>query len=138
MKLAHSLSLALAISTIGAPAWSADADSHQAHHPAGTASAPAGKAMPGKARMDSQMKAMNEMHDRMLAAKSPQERDALAAEHLKLMQNSMAMINSMSPGATDIQKGDMVGRHQTMESRMELMRGTMQMMMDRLLAVPAR
>lgn len=143
MKLAHSLLLALAISTMGAPAWAADADPHQAHHPAGTASAPAAKAMPGKARldmarMDAQMKSMNEMHDKMLAAKTPQERDALATEHMKLMQESMTMINSMSPGATDIQKGDMVWRHQTMESRMELMRGTMQMLIDRLLAAPAK
>lgn len=141
MKQAHTLSLAIAaaIAMFGAPAWSAD----RPNHPAQAASASVANAMPGKdrsdaTRMNSQTKAMNEMHDRMLASKTPQERDALAAEHMKLMQDSMALINSMSPGATEIQKGDMVGRHQTMEMRMELMRGTMQMLIDPLLAAPTK
>ena len=141
MKLAHSLSLAIAISTFGAPASAADADPHQAHHPAGTASAPPAKAMPGKARMDLQMKAMHEMHDRMMAAKTPAERDALTAEHMKIMQDGMTMMNGMSlggMGGTGAMKGDMTARHQTMEARMEMMQATMQMMMDRLPAAPAK
>ncbi len=140
MQLAHPTALALAfvIATLGAPAWSAD----DAHRMAPGASAPAARSMtgmthPDMARMDSQMKAMNEMHAKMLAAKTPQERDALAAEHMKLMQQSMTVIDSMSPGTMGAQRGDMVARQQTMEMRMELMRGTMQMMMDRLLAAPA-
>ena len=137
MKLAHSLSLALVISAIGASGWAADADEHQAHHPAGAASAPATKAMPGKsrpdmARMDTQMKAMHEMHDKMVAAKTPAERDALTAEHMKIMQDGMTMMNGMSPGGTSGMKGDKAARHQTMEARMEMMQATMQMMMDRL------
>ena len=146
MKLAHSLSLALAISTTGAPARSADADDHQAHHPVGTASAPAAKAMPGKtrpdmARMDAQTKAMHEMHDKMMAARTPADRDALTAEHMKIMQGGMTMMNGMSPGGmggTGAMKGDMAARHQTMEARMEMMQATMQMMMDRLPAAPAK
>ena len=146
MKLAHSLSPALAISTMGAPSWAADADDHQAHHPAGAASAPASKAMPGKARpdmarMDSQIKAMHEMHDKMMAAKTPAERDALTADHMKIMQDGMTMMNGMSPGGmggTGGTKGEMAARHQTMEARMEMMRATMQMMMDRLPAAPAK
>ena len=146
MKLAHSLLLALAISTIGASGWAADADPHQAHHPAGTASAPAAKAMPGKARadmarMDTQMKAMREMHDKMMAAKTPAERDALTVEHMKIMQDSMTMMNGMAPGGmggAGAMKGDMAGRHQSMEARMDMMQATMQMMMDRLPGVPAQ
>jgi len=146
MKLAHSLSLALAISAVGAPGWAADADEHQAHHPAGAASAPATKAMLGKARpdtarMNSQMMAMQAMHDKMMAAKTPAERDALTAEHMKVMQDSMTMMNSMSPGGMGGMggmKGDMAARHQTMEARMEMMQATMQMMMDRLPAEPAK
>ena len=141
MKLAHSLSLALAISISGAHAWAADADPHQAHHPAGTASTPAAKAMPGKARMDSQMKAMHEMHDKMMAAQTPALRDALTAEHMKIMQDGMTMMNGMSPGGmggTGAMKGDMAARHQAMEARMEMMQATMQMMMDRLPATPAK
>jgi hypothetical protein len=143
MKLAHSLSLALAMATISAPAWSADKAQHQAHHPAGVASAPATKAMPGKARphmarMNSQMKAMHEMHDKMMAAKTPAERDALTAEHMKIMQDSMTMMNRMSPGGMGGMKGDMAAHHRTMEARMEMMQATMQMMMDRLPAAPAK
>jgi membrane protein involved in colicin uptake len=141
MKLAHSLSLAIAISTFGAHTWATDADPHQARHPAGTASAPAAKAMPGKARMDSQMKAMHAMHDKMVAAKTPAERDALTAEHMKIMQDGMTMMNGMSPGAmggTGAMKGDMTARHQAMEARMEMMQATMQMMMDRLPATPTK
>ena len=143
MKLAHSLSLALAISTMGTPSWAADADDHQAHHPAGAASAPASKAMPGKARpdmarMDSQMKAMHEMHDKMMATKTPAERDALTVEHMKIMQDSMTMKNGMSPGDMGGMKGEMAARHQAMEARMEMMQATMQMMMDRLPAAPAK
>ena len=143
MKLAHSLSLALAISAVGAPGWAADADEHQAHHPAGAASAPATKAMPGKARpdtarMNSQMMAMQAMHDKMMAAKTPAERDALTAEHMKVMQDSMTMMNGMSHGGMRGMNSDMAARHQTMEARMEMMQATMQMMMDRLPAEPAK
>ena len=143
MKLAHSLSLAIAISAVGAPGWAVDADEHQAHHPAGAASAPAIKAMPARARpdmarMDTQMKAMHEMHDKMTAAKTPAERDALTAEHMKIMQDGMTMMYGMSPGAMSGMKGEMAARHQTMEARMEMMQATMQMMMDRLPAAPAK
>ncbi len=146
MKLAHSFSLALALSTMGAPGWAADADDHQAHHPAGTASAPATKAMPGQgrpdmARMDAQMKAMHEMHSKMMAAKTPAERDALTAEHMKIMQDGMTMMNGMSPGGMGgpgATKGDMAARHQAMEARMEMMQATMQMMMDRLPSTQAK
>lgn len=136
MKLAHSLSLALAISAVGAPGWAADADEHQAHHPAGAASAPATKAMPGKARPDTAR-----MNSQMMPAKTPAERDALTAGHIKIMQDSMTMMNSMSPGGmggVGGMKGDMAARHQTMEARMEMMQATMQMMMDRLPAEPAK
>ena len=40
-----------------------------------------GKSSPDMARMDTQMKAMRQMHDKMMAAKSPDERNALMAEH---------------------------------------------------------
>ena len=143
MKLAHSLSLALAMSTMGPLARAGDADPHQAHHQEGTASAPATRAMPSKtrpdmARMDSQMKAMHEMHDKMMAAQTPAERDALTAEHMKIMQDSMTMMNGMSPGGMGGTKSDMAMRHQAIEARMAMMQATMQMMMDRLPAPSAK
>ena len=145
MKFAHSFSLATAISfaLIGAPVLAAENDAHQAHHPAADAAAPATTPMPGKSGadmmgMDSQMAAMQEMHGKMMAAKTPAERDALMAEHMKVMQGGMAMMNSMSPGGTRDKKNDMATRHQTMEKRMDMMQTTMQMMMDRLPVAPAK
>ena len=143
MKLVHSFSLALAIATLTASAWAVDEAQHEAHHPAGAASAPATKAMTGKsgpdmAGMDAQMKTMREMHDKMLAAKTPAEREGLMAEHMQTMQDGMTMMNGMTPGGARGMKGDMAARHQSMEARMEMMQATMQMMMDRLPAVPAK
>ena len=137
MKLAHSLLLALALATVGTSTWAAQHDQHQGHHPAGAASAPASNAMSSKAgpdlaRMDTQMKAMREMHDQMMAAKTPEERNALMAEHMKAMQEGMTMMNGMSPGGMAGLKGDMAAHRQTMEKRMEMMQTMMQMMMDRL------
>ena len=143
MKLALTLALALALATVGESNWAAQDAQHQAHHPAGAASAPASKSMPRKtgpamARMDTQMKAMGEMHDKMMAAKTPEERNALMAEHMKTMQEGMAMMNGMSPGGMGAMKGDMATRQQMMEKHMEMMQSMMQMMMDRTPAVPAK
>ena len=143
MKLAHSLPLALTLGLVGAPAWSAQDDPHRAHHPADAASASASKPTPGKSgaettRMDAQMKAMGAMHDRMMAAKTPEERNALMPEHMKAMQGGMAMMDGTSPGAMAGMKGNMAARHQAMEKRMEMMQTMMQMMMDRLPAAPAK
>ena len=142
MKLAHSLPLALALCLVGAAAWSAPDDQHQAHHPADAASTPAPKPMRGKsgadmAPMDAQMKTMGAMHDKMMAAKTPEERNALMPEHMKAMQGGMAMMAGMAPGAMPGMKGDMAAHHQAMEKRMEMMQAMMQMMMDRLPAAPA-
>ena len=65
-----------------------------------------GKVRPEMAQMDSQMRAMQEMHDKMMAAKTPEERSALMAEQMKTMQNGMTMMNGMSSGAMGGMKGD--------------------------------
>ena len=145
MKIARSL--VLAITVVAASAWAATDDQHQAHHPAGAATATAPKVMSGNpspdmARMDTQMKAMQEMHEKMMAAKTPEERNALMAEHMKTMQDGMAMMNGMSPSGMKCDmkggmKGDMAAHHQ-MEKRMEMMQSMMQMMMDRLPPAPAK
>jgi hypothetical protein len=141
MNLARSLTIALALAAVGPLTWAAQ-DEHQAHHPAGTASAPAAKAMPGPAgpdmgRMDTQMKDMGAMHDKMMAAKTPEERNALMAEHMKTMQGGMAMMNGMSSGGMG-GKGNMASQHMMMEKRMDMMQSMMQMMMDRMPAAPAK
>lgn len=47
-------------------------------------------------KMDAQMKKMREMHQKMVAAKTPEERSQLMAEHMKTMQDSMQMMGPMS------------------------------------------
>jgi len=149
LKLIHSLPLALAIAALSAPALAAEKDRHKDHHPAGAASAPDSKSPSAKsrtdmARMENQMKAMREMHDKMTAAPTPEARNALMAEHMKTMQESMTMMNGTSPGGMSgmggmgNMKGDMTARHQMMEKRMEMMQSMMQMMMDRLPAAPEK
>jgi hypothetical protein len=107
----------------------------------GMASPPA--AMTGRmAMMDTHMKSMREMHDKMARARTPEERNALMAEHMKLMQDGMAMMGGMGPGGMrgmggmGAMSGDMASHQQMMEKRMEMMQSMMQMMMDRMPAAP--
>lgn len=105
----------------------------------------ASDAAPGNmARMDAQMKTMQEMHKKMMGAKTPEERSKLMAEHMKVMQDSMAMMGGMSGTAMGDMKGmqgmggDMSAHHPMMEKRMEMMHSMMQMMMDQMPAAPAK
>ena len=125
MMLVRPLSLALALFSVGAPSWAAQHDQHKAHHPAGPAPAVASKSMPGKttpemAQMANQMKAMQEMHDKMMAAKTPEERSALMAEHMKTMQEGMGMMKGMGgmSGAKS-PPTNMTERQTMMEQRMD-------------------
>lgn len=108
---------------------------------------PAGQAMP-MARMDEHMTAMRGMHERMAGARTAEERNALMAEHHKLMQDGMGMMGGMGPvprrgmgGMMDSpgpMGDDPAARQQWMEKRMEMMQSMMQMMMDRLPPAPAK
>jgi hypothetical protein len=144
MKLVRLLSLALALFAAGAPSWAAQHDQHKAHHPAGPASAATSKPMPGKttpemARMANQKKAMQEMHDKMMAAKTPEERSALMAEHMKTMQDGMDMMKGMGGMAgPKSPPSSMTERQTMMEQRMDMMQTMMEMMVDRLPAAPAK
>lgn len=112
--------------------------------PMGAASANSMATPDQMARMDAQMKTMREMHEKMISAKTPEERSKLKAEHMKTMQDGMKMMGSMSgagmgdmkgiPGMT----GDMGARQQMMEKRMEMMQTMMPMMMDQMPAAPAK
>ena len=144
MKLIHPLSLALALITLGAAAAAPPDDAHKGHHPEGAASAPASKATTGKttpdmARMANQRKAMQEMHDKMMASKTPEERSALMAEHMKTMQEGMGMmkgIGGMTPPKSP--PADMTQRQTMMEQRMDMMQTMMEMMVDRLPQSPVK
>ena len=140
------VSILAATAALGLAGCAQTPPGHSAHHPGASVAAP-GQPMP-MARMDEHMKAMRTMHERMARAKTPEERNALMAEHHKLMQDGMGMMSGMGPGGMagmggmmgNMQGpgGDPAARQQMMEKRMEMMQSMMQMMMDRLPPVPAK
>ncbi len=122
-----------------------------------TASAPTLPPPAWSQNMDKQMQSMRELHDKMLAARTPEERSKLMAEQMKLMQGGMDMMGGMGPGmgmgmggGPGMQPGAAAGRQsampkgapdagtrmQMMEKRMEMMQSMMQMMMDRTAPAP--
>jgi hypothetical protein len=112
------------------------ADQRAAHHAGAAASAPT-------AAMRDQMKAMREMHDQMAQAKTPEERQALMADHVKAMQGGMQMMKGMGGmgGAACMRDpqgppADMGKCQQMMEQRMDMMQMMMEMMMQRMPAPP--
>ena len=106
------------------------------------------------AAMDPRMKTMQEMHQKMMDAKTPADRQALMADHMKAMQGGMAMMKGMSGaggmgamgamgssgGASPMTgmgdgKGmpaDMAKRQQMMADHMAMMQMMMAMMADRM------
>ena len=137
------IGLVVPVASLGVMAQKAD--EHKDHHPAGAtsaiAAAPARPAnAPGMAAMDQHMKAMQTMHEKMMAAKTPEERQALMAEHMKLMQEGMGMMKGMGGkgmGGMGMASGQNMGsgmteRQQMMEKRMDMMESMMQMMVDRI------
>ena len=149
---------AVAAITLTTSAWAANDAQHDSHHTAATATVQVAQAttpttttqsmgrgmgMGGMGAMPGytdQMKAMQAMHDKMLAAKTPEERNTLMTEQMKLMQNGMGMMGQMGQmgsGAMAGKPGDMAARQGMMEQRMEMMQSMMQMMLDRVASDPA-
>ena len=139
MRFIPALAVLAALSS-GALAQTAASDQdHAAHHPPGASAPvsatkapakPAAKASaPSTARVNSAMKSMQEMHDKMMAAKTPEERQALMAEHMKSMQDGMAMMARLK--APDAKGGGKPQSPAMMSQRMDMMEMMMQMMMDR-------
>ena len=142
------LGLCIAAASMGVLAQGTD--EHKAHHPT-DATAPAATAAPAPAdarpspgramgadkmaAMDQHMRAMQAMHEKMSAANTPQERQALMGEHMKVMQDGMRMMESMrsqaASGSPPASMADMRRHHEAMEKRMAMMESMMQMMMDR-------
>ena len=134
----------LTSATLSTATWAATDGQHDSHHPvaktpvqvaqAQTSPPAMGMGMrPGTASSGyaDQMKAMQQMHDKMMAAKTPEERNALMAEQMKLMQSGMNMMGGMGAGAAAPKPTDMAARQGMMEQRMNMMQSMMQMMMDR-------
>ena len=141
---------ALTTATLAASAWAANDGQHDSHHPAAAGAVQIAQAAPGNPAMGTggmggmttapgyadQMKAMQQMHEKMVAAKTPAERNALMAEQMKLMQNGMNMMGGMGAGTAPGKPADMAARQGMMEQRMDMMQSMMQMMMDRMQSVP--
>ena len=109
---------------------SREAEEHAAHHPAGTSAAPA------PAGYDQQMRMMQDMHQQMAAAKTPEERAAVMKDHMKTMQDGMGMMGQMrgrmmGGNGTASGKAAMPMDPEMMKRRMDMMEMMMQMMMDR-------
>ena len=146
-------------------------DDHSAHHPTGSdpaASPPATGATPSPEAFNQQMKAMQDMHQKLQAAKTPAERAKLMGDNMKLMQSGMTMMGQMhgvsaedmggmggsaqggmgmmlpsdtpaSGGQTSAgSAGGMMGMHMHMERRMTMMEQMMQMMVDRETTMPRK
>ena len=96
------------------------------------------QSMPSMAQMDEHMKKMQALHDRMMGAATPEERQKAMEEGRKEMQESMGMMNQMMKGGMMgggmmAQKGkpaDSNAQMQMMSKRMDMMQMMMQMMMD--------
>ena len=121
----------------GGPASSSDtpaaASAHASHHPGTPSAAP----MPG---MQDRMKAMHEMHDKMMNAKTPAEREALMAEHMKSMQGGMDMMKRMgcmAPMGGGMSGANMAQQPQAMEGCTQMMQMMMEMMGQRMPNAPA-
>ena len=164
----RTITVAAATVTFGLAGYAQTPVDHAAHHPDATPAAgmpmPMGGPGAPMARMDEQMKTMQAMHEKMMQAKTPEQRSALMAEHMKVMRDSMAMMDGMGkggmgpmdgmkdkpamgagkaemPGMQGMQgkgsmDGDMGMHHQMMEKRMQMMQSMMHMMMDRMPTAP--
>ena len=152
----------LTTATLAASSWAANDGQHDSHHPAAASAVQIAQAAPGNPAMGmgsmggmgstggmatapgyaDHMKAMQQMHEKMLAAKTPAERDALMAEQMQLMQSGMNMMGGMGgmggmgAGTAPGKPADMATRQGMMEQRMDMMQSMMQMMMDRMQSVP--
>ena len=136
VAIAFSAALALAAGTPFAQA--------PASNPSATATQPRSSTNMSSpmGQMDEHMKTMQALHNRMVSATTPEERQKVMDEQRKEMQGSMGMMNQMMQGSTTPggmgtgmmgQKGkpaDTGEQLQMMQKRMDMMQMMMQTMMD--------
>lgn len=91
----HAIRTFVALSVATLAAACAGSGDHHARPPS-TGMAPMARGAAGPmAAMDPRMQAMQEMHQKMVNATTPAERQALMAEHMKAMQGGMRMMEEM-------------------------------------------
>lgn len=141
--------VALTVATLALSACAAPSEQHDTRSSAKTSAAQAtlsGSGMRMGMRMGTaapaygeQMKAMREMHEKMLAARTRAEGNAFMAAQMTLMQKGMIMVGGMGGsgpmgrGAPTGEPGDMAAWQGMLEQRMEMMHSMMEMSMDRML-----
>jgi hypothetical protein len=134
---------------------------HADHGAAGAAAPPAHAMGHTMAQMDTQMAAMRDMHTRMQRARTPEERQALMAEHTKLMHEGLAMMDRMGSMGHKGGMGGMGGMHRGraasapagadgphgahgadpaahLEKRLQMMESMLKMMAERIAPAPAQ
>lgn len=94
--------LTIALTTASVGSYAQTPEQQNEHHPKISAEeqTSSDKSVPVKMRvydhqmsaMDRQMKAMREMHDKMTRAKTPEARQELMAEHMKVLKGVMGMM----------------------------------------------
>lgn len=116
----------LALAWLAAAGTTASVWADDSHHkqeaamPDKQAAAPA----QGNMNMPMQMEKMHAMHEKMMQAKTPEERQQLMSEHMKTMHEGMAMMKDMHKSMPMGDADKMMGM------RMDMMEMMMQMMMD--------
>ena len=130
--LAPSMGVALLFSGIVATAQDAKAP---VHHDKAAAT----QSMPMMGQMDEHMKKMQALHEKMVSAATPEERQKAMEEGRKEMQDGMTMMRPMMQGG-GMMGGGMMGQKgnsadsnaqmQMMGKRMDMMQMMMQTMMD--------
>lgn len=93
-------------------------------------------------QMDEHMRKMRALHDKLMGATTPEERQEAMEEQRREMQSGMAMMNQMMPGGAmtgDMGRGmmgpqgepaDANAKMQMMQKRMDMMQMMMQTMLD--------
>jgi|GEM_PF-6574617 len=81
---------------------------------------------PSAATVEQQMSAMRAMHERMVHAKTAQQRQALMAEHMQTIRDGMASMSSMMAAPNSD------STPQAQHQQMAMMQMMMQMMQDRM------
>ena len=133
MKKSLAYVLGVAILLSGPIAFSQDAKMP------GTGGKAVASPMPMMAQMDEHMKKMQVLHEKMMGATTPEERQKAMEEARKEMQGAMTMMQPMMHGG-GMMSGGMMGEKgksgdsqpsmQMMGKRMDMMQMMMQMMMD--------
>ncbi|MFI4937750.1 MAG: type IV secretion protein Dot [Candidatus Berkiellales bacterium] len=78
--------------------------------------------------MQAHMAMMQALHEKMMNAKTPEEKQELMKEGKQMMDQCMSMMNMMK--MNNMGSGDMAKRQEMMEKRMDMMQMMMQTMMD--------